>query len=49
MNIGFVLNDDEDTVTPLKAAESIIDADVFSIKELKELIAYLSIYTRYNQ
>lgn len=49
MEIGFVLRDDEVTVTPLNTAEALISSGSFTIKDLKELIAYLSVYTRYHQ
>jgi len=48
MTIGFILDDDERMVTPLKTAEAIIESEEFDYKELKELIAYLSVYTKYN-
>ena len=48
MTIGFTLEDHENEVTPLKTAEALIACEQFSIKDLKELIAYLSVYTRYN-
>lgn len=48
MTIRFILDNDECTITPLKMAEAIIESEEFDYKELKELIAYLSVYTKYN-
>ena len=48
MQVGFILDDHESEVTPLKTAEAIIESKQFSHNQLKELIAYLSVYTRYN-
>lgn len=48
MQIGFILDDNEKSVTPMKVAEALIDQEEFTHKELKELIAYLSVYTKYH-
>ena len=48
MNIEFVLEDHEENITPLRTAEAIVSSEFFSVKDLKEIIAYLSVYTRYN-
>lgn len=49
MTIGFILEDNEKKVTPMKVATALVETEQFSRDELKELIAYLSVYTRYNQ
>ena len=49
MQIGFILDENEKRVTPMKTADALINSDQFDHQELKELIAYLSVYTRYNQ
>ena len=48
MKIGFELDDHEKVVTPMKVADALVDCGAFTNKDLKELIAYLSVYTRYN-
>lgn len=48
MQIGFTLEDYETTVTPMKVAEALIEDKTFDIKDLKEIIAYLSVYTKYH-
>lgn len=48
MQIGFMLEENEGEITPLKTVQALIDTGRFSHKELKEIIAYLSVYTRYN-
>lgn len=48
MKIAFDLEVSEKKATPLKVAEALIDSELFSNKELKEIIAYLSVYTKYN-
>lgn len=48
MQLFFQLEDHETKVTPMKTADALINSDQFSYKELKELIAYLSVYTRYH-
>jgi hypothetical protein len=48
MQIYFTLDDNEKAITPLKVVEALIDQDIFNHKELKEIIAYLSVYTKYN-
>lgn len=48
MQIFFNLEDHENTVTPIKVANALIDCGSFTHKELKEIIAYLSVYTRYH-
>ena len=48
MTINFVLNDNEDNVTPLKTAEALVDSGQVTYLELKELVAYLSVFFDYN-
>jgi magnesium-transporting ATPase (P-type) len=48
MKVAFILDDHESEVTPLKTVEAIIESNQFSHDEIKEIIAYLSVYTRYN-
>ena len=48
MNIAFELNELEESVTPIKVAEALINCNQFDYRDLKELIAYLSVYTRYH-
>ena len=52
MEIAFILDDNENEVTPIKIANALIDATKqskqFPEKGLKEIVAYLSVYTRYN-
>lgn len=48
MIISFELEDREYKITPIKVAEALINSEQFHYDELKELIAYLSVYTRYN-
>lgn len=48
MRVMFVLDDDEEKVTPMKVAEALIEDGHFSNKDLKELIAYLSVYIKYH-
>lgn len=48
MKIGFELEEHESKVTPIKIAEALIE-DGFSHNELKEIVAYLSVYTKYNK
>lgn len=48
MIISFELDEHESRVTPLKVADALISSDQFNREELKELIAYLSVFTRYN-
>ena len=49
MKIGFELDEHEATVTPIKVAEALIECGQFEHKDLKELIAYLSVYTKYHK
>ena len=49
MRVAFELDEHEDKVTPIGAAYALINSDIFDEKDLKELIAYLSVYTRYNK
>ena len=49
MELGFILGDNEDRVTPMRTAEALVASGQFTHKELKEIIAYLSVYTKYNQ
>ena len=48
MQIGFTLEDHESKVTPIKVAEALIEDGSFGHKDLKEIIAYLSVYTKYH-
>lgn len=49
MAISFVMEDDgKGETTPLNFANMIIDSGMYDCDELKELIAYLSIFTNYN-
>lgn len=48
MKIGFELDEHEAVVTPIKVAEALIESGMFDYKDVKEIIAYLSIYTRYH-
>lgn len=48
MQIGFTLEDHEAKVTPIKTAEALIECRQFDHKDLKEIIAYLSVYTKYH-
>ena len=49
MIMSFELDEHEDQVTPIKVADALISSDQFDREELKELIAYLSVFTRYNE
>lgn len=49
MKIGFELDEHEAKVTPIKVAEALIECDQFDHKDLKEIIAYLSVYTKYHK
>lgn len=49
MELGFILDEKEDYVTPMRTAEALIAPDQFTRKQLKEIIAYLSVYTKYNE
>lgn len=48
MQICFMLDDHETAVTPIKVANALIEDGGFTHKDLKEIIAYLSVYTKYN-
>ena len=48
MQIGYTLEDYETKVTPMKIAEALIEDKSLTIKDLKEVIAYLSVYTKYH-
>lgn len=48
MKVMFALDDNETKVTPMKVADALIEDGGFSNKDLKELIAYLSVYTKYH-
>lgn len=48
MEIKFHLEEHEKRVTPLKMAEALVEQKEFTRDELKELIEYLSVYTRYH-
>ena len=48
MDIQFVLNDDEDYVTPMKVADALVNVSSFSHKDIKEIIAYLTVWSKYN-
>lgn len=49
MIIGFELEEHEKKITPMNTAAAIIESEQFTRQQLKELIAYLSVYTRYNE
>ena len=49
MIIGFELEEHEKKITPMNTAAAIIESEQFTREQLKELIAYLSVYTRYNE
>lgn len=49
MEIGFILDDNEGDITPMRTAHALVSSGQFTHRELKELIAYLSVYTKYNQ
>lgn len=49
MIISFELDDHEDRVTPIMVADALISSDQFDREQIKELIAYLSVFTRYNE
>ena len=50
MKIIFRLASEESAaITPLKTAEALIESGQFDDRELEELIAYLSVYIRYNK
>ena len=48
MQVNFILDDDESVVTPMKIAEALADIPHLSVNQLKELVAYLSVYIKYN-
>ena len=48
MKIFYTLEEHEKEVTPMKVADALIEDGHFSNKDLKELIAYLSVYTKYH-
>ena len=48
MKVMFILDDHESNVTPMKIAQALAEDSDLDNKELKEIIAYLSVYTRYN-
>ena len=49
MIIGFELESHEKRITPMNTANALIESEQFTREQLKELIAYLSVYTRYNE
>lgn len=49
MKIGFELDEHETKITPIKVADALIDCGQFDHKDLKEIIAYLSVHTKYNK
>ena len=49
MIIFFELDEHESQVTPIKVADALISSDQFNREGLKEFIAYLSVFTRYNE
>ena len=49
MKVMFILDDHEAKVTPMKVADALIEEGRFSNKDLKEVIAYLSVYTKYHK
>ena len=48
MKIAYELEEHESYITPLKIAEALVDSGQLDHDEMKELIAYLSVFTRYN-
>ena len=49
MKITFILDDHEDKITPMKIAQALAEGTPqLSNKDLKEIIAYLSVYTKYH-
>ena len=48
MTVNLILDDNEDKITPMKIAEALIDSGQVTYLELKELVAYLSIFLDYN-
>lgn len=52
MTMHISLDDNETRIEPIKLARNIVDMvneERLTHKDVKELIAYLSVYTRYNQ
>lgn len=49
MIISFELEEHEKKVTPMNTAAAMIESEQFTRQQLKEIIAYLSVYTRYNK
>ena len=48
MEIGFMLNEHETEVTPMSTAMALTKCGQFDSTDIREIIAYLSIYVRYN-
>ena len=53
MYIGFVMDDNEGKMTPIKVANALIEAldasKEFPDNGLREIVAYLSVYNRYAE
>lgn len=53
MTLEFVFEEHEEKVTPIRVANALIETLLlckdFPEDGLKEIIAYLSVYTRYNK
>ena len=53
MQIGFMMDDNEGKMTPIKVANALIEAldasKEFPENGLKEIVAYLSVYNRYAE
>lgn len=49
MKVMFILDDHEAKVTPMKVADALIEKSCLSNKDLEEIIAYLSFYTKYHK
>lgn len=48
MELGFILNENETSITAIKTADALIECGHFDERGLKEIIAYLSVYTKYR-
>ena len=51
MEFNIVLDDRESRMEPIKIAQNLIELvndKYLKTKDIKEIIAYLSVYTRYN-
>lgn len=48
MTIGFMLEENETKITPMKVADALIDSEALDAKDIKELVAYLTVWYKYN-